>query len=140
MTTVRGLAFRLPVLGSGVLISALLPWSGGLTPLTAQSAPPAAAAPPKPAPKPPPKRYEFNSTLGFSQTRGNAEALATNLSNKFRYAIAGWSMQQDLAFFYGKANGKINTNFWNGGLRGDRVIRHGLGLHPAERGVSPGSG
>jgi putative salt-induced outer membrane protein len=130
---VRLFASRRRAQWTGRLIGALLPWLVELQPLNAQSTPPAAASQPKPVPKPPPKRYEFNGTLGFSQTRGNAEALAANVSNKFRYGIAGWSMQQDLAFFYGKANGKINTNFWNGGLRGDRVLHQRMSVFLAAR-------
>jgi len=116
-----------------LVLSALLVSALGAAPLQAQTTPASPTGSAKPAPKAPPKRYEFNGTLGFSQTRGNAEALATNLSSKFRYAIAGWSMQQDLAFFYGKANGKINTNFWNGGLRGDRVVAERMSVFLAAR-------
>ena len=116
-------------LGLGALLVSAL----GVAPLQAQTTPASPTGSAKPAPKAQRKRYEFTGTLGFSQTRGNAEALATNVSNKFRYAIAGWSMQQDLAFFYGKANDRVNTNFWNGGLRGDRVVAERLSVFLAAR-------
>ncbi|MEN9507793.1 MAG: hypothetical protein RLZZ621_356 [Gemmatimonadota bacterium] len=106
------------------------------SPVDAQGASTGASSAKAPSTKPaPPKRksYEFTTSLGFSQTRGNAEALATNVSNKFKYSLAGWSVQQDLAFFYGKANGKINTNFWNGGLRGERNIAPRIGAFMAAR-------
>lgn len=98
---------------------------------SASGASPAASGATKPAPKK--KAYEFTTSLGFSQTRGNAEALATNVSNKFKYTLVGWSVQQDLAFFYGKANGRINTNFWNGGLRGERNLAPRIGAFMAAR-------
>lgn len=101
--------------------------------LSAQAPAPATAPASAPKAKPAPKRYEFTGTVGFSQTKGNAEALAGNLSNKFKYALAGWSMQQDLAFFYGKANAKVNTNFWNGGVRGDRAVAERMSVFLAAR-------
>lgn len=93
----------------------------------------AAAQSSSPPPAKPRKNYEFTSSFGFSQTRGNAEAVTTNISNKFRYNLVGWNVQQDLAFFYGKANGKINTNFWNGGLRGERTLAQRVGMFVAAR-------
>ena len=79
----------------------------GAAALSAQTVPATTGNPTgNPAPKPAPKkkRVDFSATLGFSQTNGNASALATNVSNKLKYTIAGWSFQQDLAFFYGEAN------------------------------------
>lgn len=114
------------------------------TPAIAQTTPPPLVASPsqptaqpaaKPAPKPAPKKkaYEFSTSLGFSQTKGNAEAIATNVANKFKYSLAGWSVQQDLSFFYGKANGKVNANFWNGGVRGERNLAPRIGTFMAAR-------
>lgn len=98
-----------------------------------------AAATPK-APKPTgtgsPKKQkvvEFSGSLGFSQTNGNAKAMATNVTNKVKVTLAGWSFQQDVAFFYGEANDKVNTNFWNGGLRGDRTVAERISLFVATR-------
>lgn len=99
--------------------------------IAAQSTPGGTAAAPKAAPKK--KAYEFSTSLGFSQTRGNAEAMATNVANKFKYSLIGWSIQQDLAFFYGKANGRVNTNFWNGGVRGERNLSPRIGAFVAAR-------
>ncbi|MBL0937823.1 MAG: DUF481 domain-containing protein [Gemmatimonadaceae bacterium] len=90
-----------------------------------------ASAQAKPVPKK--KRYDFAGTLGFSQTNGNASALTTTVSNKFKYSVAGWAFTQDLAFFYGEADEKVNTNFWNGGIRGDRTIATRVALFMASR-------
>lgn len=76
---------------------------------------------------------DFTGSLGFSQTNGNASALATNVTNRVRITMAGWSFQQDLAFFYGEANDKVNTNFWNAGLRGDRTVADRISLFVASR-------
>ncbi len=95
-----------------------------------ESGPPAGAAPK--APKKP-KTVEFTGSLGFSQASGNADAMTTNLTNKVKVTLAGWSFQQDVAFFYGEANDKVNTNFWNGGLRGDRVVAERISLFVASR-------
>lgn len=108
----------------------------GAAGLSAQTVPATTGNPTgNPAPKPAPKkkRVDFSATLGFSQTNGNASALATNVSNKLKYTIAGWSFQQDLAFFYGEANSKVNTNFWNGGLRADRTVAARVALFMATR-------
>lgn len=86
----------------------------------------------KPAPKQP-KRFDFNGSLGFSQTSGNANALTTNLSNRLKYTMAGWNIQQDLAFYYGEASEKVNTNFWNGGVRGERTVAERVALFLASR-------
>lgn len=109
-----------------------------LTPIivSAQNTPPAAAkAPPataKPA-APKKKKLEFTGSFGFSQTNGNASAMTTNVTNKVKYTLAGWSFQQDLAFFYGEASEKVNTNFWNGGLRGDRILAERVSVFMASR-------
>ena len=124
---------RLKTTGRGLLCLALMPCA-----LRAQSSPAApakaapVAAPAKPA-APPKKRLEFSGSLGFSQTNGNAEAMTTNVTNKLRYTLAGWSFQQDLAFFYGEANERVNTNFWNGGVRGERVVAERVSLFLASR-------
>jgi putative salt-induced outer membrane protein len=95
-------------------------------------APGPAASPAPNAPKKP-KTVEFTGSLGFSQASGNAEAMTTNLTNKVKITLAGWSFQQDVAFFYGEANDKVNTSFWNGGLRGDRVVADRISLFVASR-------
>lgn len=79
------------------------------------------------------KMWEFNGSLGFSQTSGNANALATNVTNRLKYSVVGWSVTQDLAFFYGEANEKVNTNFWNGGVRGERTVADRVALFLASR-------
>lgn len=84
-------------------------------------------------PKPKPKPFDFTGSLGFSQASGNANALTTNVTNKLKYTMAGWSVLQDLSFFYGEANEKVNTNFWNGGLRGERAVMPRVGLFVASR-------
>ncbi len=77
--------------------------------------------------------WEFNGSLGFSQTSGNANALTTNVTNRIKYSVVGWSVVQDLAFFYGEANEKVNTNFWNGGVRGERTVADRVALFLASR-------
>jgi putative salt-induced outer membrane protein len=112
-----------------------------LTPLSmfaqATTAPAAAAQPTTkpatPAPTPKKKMFDFTGALGFSQASGNANALTTNVSNKLKYTMAGWTVQQDLSFFYGEANEKVNTNFWNGGLRGERAVVPRVGVFIASR-------
>ena len=84
--------------------------------LSAQAAPPAAA------PAPPRNILDGSASLGFSQTTGNASATTTNVTNKLKYTMKGWSVAQDLVFFYGEANNKVNANFWNGGFRGERRL------------------
>lgn len=79
------------------------------------------------------KMWEFNGSLGFSQTSGNASALTTNVNNRLKYSVVGWSVVQDLAFFYGEADEKVNTNFWNGGLRGERTVADRVALFVASR-------
>lgn len=79
------------------------------------------------------KLVDFTGSLGFSQTNGNANAMATNVTNKVKVTLAGWSFQQDVAFFYGEADDKVNTNFWNGGLRGDRTVAERISVFVASR-------
>lgn len=83
--------------------------------------------------KKPPKRFDFTGSLGFSQAGGNANALTTNMTNRLKYTMAGWNIQQDLAFFYGEANERVNTNFWNGGLRGERTVAERVAVFMASR-------
>ncbi len=83
---------------------------------------------PVPAPAPKPKLFEFSGTAGFAQTNGNANTLSTNFGDKVKYTAKGWILSQDLAFFYGEADDKVNANFWNGGLRAERVIMKRLGV------------
>jgi putative salt-induced outer membrane protein len=47
--------------------------------------------------------------------------------------VRGWAGTQDLAFFYGEADDKVNANFWNGGLRGDRRLTPRLGAFVVTR-------
>lgn len=79
------------------------------------------------------KTFEGSASLGFSQTTGNANALTTNMTNKLKYNMKGWSVSQDLVFFYGEANDKVNANFWNGGFRSDRRLMPRLGMYMATR-------
>lgn len=90
------------------------------------------AAQGKPAPKKP-KPVEFSGSLGFTQAGGNANAMTTQVANKLKYAMSGWSVLQDLAFYYGEANEKVNTNFWNGGVRGERMVAERVALFMASR-------
>ncbi len=80
-----------------------------------------------------PKALEGSAALGFSQTNGNANATAINVTNKLKYSLRGWAVAQDLAFFYGEAENKVNANFWNGGLRGERRLTERLGAFVATR-------
>jgi putative salt-induced outer membrane protein len=92
------------------------------TPLVAQQPAPAAK-----------KLLDGSLALGFSQTSGNANATTTNITNKLKYTMKGWSVAQDLAFFYGQAEHKVNANFWNGGLRADRRLMPRFGMFIAVR-------
>ncbi|MCC6241619.1 MAG: DUF481 domain-containing protein [Gemmatimonadaceae bacterium] len=85
------------------------------------------------APAPAPKAYEGSASFGFSQTSGNASATALNIVNKLKYSVRGWAVGQDLAFFYGKAENKVNAEFWSGGLRGERQLTSRLGAFVATR-------
>jgi len=76
-----------------------------------------------------PGTLEGSASLGFSQTRGNADATTINVANKLKYAVVGWQVQQDLTFFYGEAEGKVNANFWNGGLRAQRGLGNRVGAY-----------
>ena len=73
--------------------------------------------------------FEGSASLGFSQTRGNADATTTNVANKLKYTVVGWQVQQDLTFFYGEANNKVNANFWSGGLRAQRGLGNRVGAY-----------
>ncbi len=81
----------------------------------------------------PKKNLEISGNAGFAQTNGNANALTTNFGNKLKYSLKGWALGQDLAFFYGEADNKVNANFWNGGLRAERTLTPRLGLFVATR-------
>jgi putative salt-induced outer membrane protein len=81
----------------------------------------------------PKKNLEVSGNAGFAQTNGNANALTTNFGNKLKYSLKGWALGQDLAFFYGEAENKVNANFWNGGLRAERRLTSRLGLFVATR-------
>jgi putative salt-induced outer membrane protein len=76
---------------------------------------------------------EVSGTAGFAQTNGNANALTMNFGNKLTYTVRGWSVGEDLTFFFGEANDQVNANFWNGGLRGERTISTRIGLFVATR-------
>ena len=76
-----------------------------------------------------PKTFEGAVALGFSQTSGNANATTTNITNKLKYTMRGWSVAQDLVFFYGEADKKVNANFWSGGLRAERRLTSRLGMY-----------
>jgi putative salt-induced outer membrane protein len=89
----------------------------------------AAALGAQPAPAKKPGTFEGSASLGFSQTRGNADATTINVANKLKYAVVGWQVQQDLTFFYGEAEGKVNANFWNGGLRAQRGLGSRVGAY-----------
>lgn len=95
-------------------------------PLFAQATTAATATAPK-------KRLEGSASLGYSQTSGNSNATTTNVVNKLKYTVRGWSVAQDLAYFYGVANDKVNANFWNGGFRGAQQLQPRLGLFVATR-------
>jgi putative salt-induced outer membrane protein len=81
----------------------------------------------------PKKNLEFSGTAGFAQTSGNANATSTNFGNKVKYSLKGWILNEDLSFVYGQADDKVNTNFWNGGLRAERTIMTRLGVFAAAR-------
>lgn len=85
------------------------------------------------APAPAPKTFEGSAALGFSQISGNANATTINVSNKLKYVVKGWGVAQDLVFFYGEADDKVNANFWSGGLRGERRLTPRLGAFVATR-------
>lgn len=101
--------------------------------LTATSLSAQVVAPPAAAPAPPRNILDGSASLGFSQTTGNASATTTNVTNKLKYTMKGWSVAQDLVFFYGEANNKVNANFWNGGFRGERRLTSRLGMFVATR-------
>jgi putative salt-induced outer membrane protein len=79
------------------------------------------------------KNYEFSGNLGFSQTGGNADLVALNGGNKYKYVRNGWTFAQDFQSFYGEADNTVNANFWNGGVRGERALTPRIGLFIATR-------
>ena len=79
------------------------------------------------------KTFEGMAALGYSKTSGNATATATNVSNKLKYSVRGWGVKQDLAFFYGEADNKVNANFWSGGLLGERKLTSRIGAYVTTR-------
>jgi putative salt-induced outer membrane protein len=81
----------------------------------------------------PKKNLEFSGTAGFAQTSGNANAISTNFGNKVKYSARGWILNEDLSFFYGEADDKVNANFWNGGLRAERALFERLGVFVTTR-------
>lgn len=82
---------------------------------------------------PKPKTVEFSGTAGFAQTSGNANAISTNFGDKVKFIAKGWTLSQDLSFFYGEADDKVNANFWNGGVRAERGIGPRFGLFAMTR-------
>lgn len=80
-----------------------------------------------------PKALETSISAGFTQTSGNANALTMNFGDKLKYTARGWVLAQDLAFFYGEAEDKVNANFWNGGVRAERAINTRLGVYVVTR-------
>lgn len=82
---------------------------------------------------PPKKNLEISGTAGFTQTSGNANATTTTLGNKLKYTVDGWILGEDLAFFYGEADSKVNANFWNGGLRAERTVIERLAVYAVTR-------
>jgi putative salt-induced outer membrane protein len=79
------------------------------------------------------KNYEFSGNLGFSQTGGNADLVTLNGGNKYKYMMNGWTFAQDFTSFYGEANERVNANFWNAGVRGERALTPRIGLFIATR-------
>ncbi|MCU0648611.1 MAG: DUF481 domain-containing protein [Gemmatimonadaceae bacterium] len=79
------------------------------------------------------KNYEFSGNLGFAQTGGNADLMALNAGNKYKYVLNGWTFAQDLSTVYGEADGRVNANFWNGGVKGERALTPRIGVFLATR-------
>lgn len=79
------------------------------------------------------KKRDISATAGFTQTSGNANATTVNLGSKISYSLVGWTLAEDLSFFYGEAEHKVNANFWNGGLRAERMVMNRLGVFAATR-------
>lgn len=79
------------------------------------------------------KNLSISGSIGFTQTSGNANATSINLGHKLRYSLGAWAVSEDLAFFYGEAEHKVNANFWNGGLRGERAMADRISLFVATR-------
>lgn len=78
---------------------------------------------------PKPKPLQASVSAGFTQTSGNANALTMNFGDKVKYTVRGWTLAQDLTFFYGEADDKVNANFWNGGVRAERRLTSRIGLY-----------
>lgn len=85
------------------------------------------------SPAPAKRKLQASASAGFAQTSGNANATSINLGSKLSYATHGWTLAEDLSFFYGEAEHKVNANFWNGGLRAERSIMERLGVFVATR-------
>ncbi len=81
----------------------------------------------------PKKNLEISASAGFTRTSGNANATSINFGNKLRHVVQGWVLDEDLTFFYGEAEHKVNANFWNGGLRAERLVTERLGVFVATR-------
>ncbi|BAH40651.1 MAG TPA: DUF481 domain-containing protein [Gemmatimonas aurantiaca] len=79
------------------------------------------------------KALDFTGSLGYTQTGGNSTARNFNVGNSLTYRLAGWTIKQDLTFVYGEANDRVNANFWNGGLRGDRNVAERVDFFLASR-------
>ncbi|HEY0930894.1 MAG TPA: DUF481 domain-containing protein [Gemmatimonas sp.] len=103
------------------------------SPTTADSAKDSTTAKPAPKAPPKPKVFDFTGSLGFAQTRGNATARNINVGNTIRYRLGEWTIRQDLSFIYGESNGRVNANFWNGGLRFDRNVADRIEFFLASR-------
>ena len=88
----------------------------------------APAAPPAPT-----DSLSGSASLGLSMTSGNSRASSYNVSDKLKYTKRGWTIGQDLVFYYGKADDKVNADFWNAGLRLERRLTPWLGMFAATR-------
>lgn len=123
--------YKLLAVCSLCALSPALPAAAQSGPSTVQKAP---AATGKAATQPKRKfPIQFTSSLGFTQTRGNADARNLSAGNKLTYRSGGWVFQQDLSFVYGESNGRVSSNFWNGGLRLDRSVADRVALFAASR-------
>jgi putative salt-induced outer membrane protein len=79
------------------------------------------------------KTFEGSASLGFAQITGNASATTINVADKLKYTFRGWGLAQDLVFFYGEAEDRVNANFWSGGVRGERDLTPRLAAFVATR-------
>ena len=121
------------VASSVVLMPMLLVAQSTTAPASAATTSAAGTVAPKPVTPKKKKVVDFTGSLGFSQASGNANALTTNVTNKMKYQGTDWTVQEDLSFYYGEANEKVNTNFWNGGLRAERTVAKRVGAFVASR-------